>query len=185
MDSSKQTLRPTDTPTIKKKITNPKSIPHQNYESNLSRNSIHYPIFYLTGSPIHIQYCLKKNNIHHTSTDPPYLLSPIWMSMLWGLEQKSNVMKRIAALKALGILIESDVNEKLKATPNHHINKSYGLQYDNSTDKDKTLMLLKLLKNMRSNETDPTVKEVMSQVIDKITIQLNNESHHEQVNHCL
>ncbi|CAH8839515.1 unnamed protein product [Trichobilharzia szidati] len=181
MDSSKQTFRLTDTPTIKKKITNPNSI-HQNYESNPSRNSIQYPIFYLAGSPIHIQYCLKKNNIQYTPATPPYLLSPIWMSMLWGLEQKSNVMKRIAALKALSMLIESDVSEKLKTTSNHHhhINKSYG-QYDNSTDKDKTSMLLKLLKNMRSNETDPLVKEVMSQVIDKITIQVNNESHHEQI----
>ncbi|CAH8521726.1 unnamed protein product [Heterobilharzia americana] len=126
------------------------------------------------GPPIHIQYCLHKNGIQQNLNS----LSPIWTSMIWGLEQKSNA-KRIVALKALNVLLESDIRGKVKNTLN--TNNRTREQYENSFNRVKSSALLKLLRNMRSNDPDPAIKEIFGQIIDKITTQFKSESYNEQV----
>ncbi|VDP63944.1 unnamed protein product [Schistosoma curassoni] len=148
---------------------------HQLIQKN-SRNTVRRPIFYLMGPPIHIQYCLNKNCIKQNLNS----LSPIWISMIWGLEQKSNI-KRIAALKALTVLIESQINETIKTTQNNNANHKNCKLCGNTNDSITNSTLLQLLNNMHSNDSDPLVKNLAGQIIDRITTRSNTESHNEQI----
>ncbi|CAH8520266.1 unnamed protein product [Schistosoma haematobium] len=148
---------------------------HQLIQKN-SRNTVRRPIFYLMGPPIHIQYCLNKNCIKQNLNS----LSPIWISMIWGLEQKSNI-KRIAALKALTVLIESQINETIKTTQNNNANNKNCKLCGNTNDSITNSTLLQLLNNMHSNDSDPLVKNLAGQIIDRITTRSNTESHNEQI----
>ncbi|CAH8517979.1 unnamed protein product [Schistosoma rodhaini] len=148
---------------------------HQLIEKN-SRNTVPRPIFYLMGPPIHIQYCLNKNCIKQNLSS----LSPIWISMICGLEQKSSI-KRIAALKALTVLIESQISETIKTTQNNNANNKNCRLYGNTTDGITSSTILQLLNDIHSNDSDPLVKNLAGQIIDRITTKFNTESHNEQI----
>ncbi|KAK4469520.1 hypothetical protein MN116_007064 [Schistosoma mekongi] len=141
-----------------------------------NRNIVRRPIFYLMGPPIHIQYCLNKNCIKQNLNS----LSPIWISMIWGLEQKSNV-RRIAALKALTVLIEAHIRETVKATQHNNTCKRNSGQYENMTDGITNPTLLHLLSNLHSNDPDPVVKSLAGQIIDRISNRFTAELPNEQI----
>ncbi|KAH8860749.1 thymidylate synthase [Schistosoma japonicum] len=150
---------------------------YQSVQMN-SRNIVRRPIFYLMGPPIHIQYCLNKNCIKQNLNS----LSPIWISMIWGLEQKSNI-RRIAALKALTVLIEAHIRETAKAIQHNNTCKRNSGQNGNTTDGITNPTLLHLLSNLHSNDPDPVVKRLAGQIIDRISNRFITESHNEQVSH--
>ncbi|KAH8860752.1 thymidylate synthase [Schistosoma japonicum] len=147
---------------------------YQSVQMN-SRNIVRRPIFYLMGPPIHIQYCLNKNCIKQNLNS----LSPIWISMIWGLEQKSNI-RRIAALKALTVLIEAHIRETAKAIQHNNTCKRNSGQNGNTTDGITNPTLLHLLSNLHSNDPDPVVKRLAGQIIDRISNRFITESHNEQ-----
>ncbi|CAH8479273.1 unnamed protein product [Schistosoma turkestanicum] len=179
LTNSKQKLRLSNDAQIPQEINNHHSdyyyYDKQPIQTN-NRNTVRRPIFYSMGPPIHIQYCLNKNCIEQSLNS----LSPIWISMIWGLEQRSSV-KRIAALKALTILIESQIRETTKPTHNNNNNNNNNNTNTNTNDSITNSTLLKLLNNMHSNDPDPLVKSLAGQIIDRITTRFNAESHNEQI----